>query len=171
MINASLTGPVLFTFVWFAVFGGAGLKMERAAVIDGCLGECQTVADGVPFDAKFCKSTVNRRQTWPGQADFDLQNQARIDLFYTRRPNGCQDIKQLSMIPLDKMWFDVLNQYKNIGPFLIVISLVAMVLSVVTTNDSASMVLNTVGSNGRCACALFVFARAYPAARAHHLRP
>jgi choline-glycine betaine transporter len=159
VINASLTGPVLFTFVWFAVFGGAGLKMERAAVIDGCLGQCQTVADGVPFDAKYCKATSGRRQTWQGQADYDLQDQARVDLFLARRPNGCQDIKQLSMIPLDQMWFDVLSQYDNIGTFLIVISLIAMVLSVVTTNDSASMVLNTVGSNGRCFFLLKFFAQ------------
>ena len=53
-----------------------------------------------------------------------------------------------SMIALDEMWFDVLLQYKNIGPVLVVMSLVAMVLSVVTTNDSGSIVLNTIGSNG-----------------------
>ena len=35
VINASLMGPVLFTFVWFGVFGGAGLRMERKAVFDG----------------------------------------------------------------------------------------------------------------------------------------
>lgn len=54
-ITASLTGPVLFSFIWFSVFGGAGLRMERQAVLDGCLGNCKTVMGGVPFDRSFCK--------------------------------------------------------------------------------------------------------------------
>jgi len=62
------------------------------------------------------------------------------------QPQGCQEIKQLSMLPLDQMWFDVLHQYKSIGPFLIAISLLAMVLSVVTTNDSGSILLNIIGN-------------------------
>jgi hypothetical protein len=37
------------------------------------------------------------------------------------------------------MWFRVLSQYNNIGPVLVIMSLVAMVLSVVTTNDSGSI--------------------------------
>jgi hypothetical protein len=91
----------------------------------------------VPFDAKYCQSpgTVGRR-TWQTEADFDLQDQARMDLFFARRPGGCESITQLSMTPLDAMWFQVLNQYKNIGPVLIIFSLFAMILSVVTTNDS-----------------------------------
>lgn len=46
------------------------------------------------------------------------------------------------------MWFDVIMQYDNIGVFLALLSLINMVLSVVTTNDSASIVLNTIASNG-----------------------
>ena len=30
-INATLTAPIVFTFLWFAIFGGAGLRMEREA--------------------------------------------------------------------------------------------------------------------------------------------
>ena len=32
-IQFTLTIPVLYTFIWIAVFGGAGLKMERNAEI------------------------------------------------------------------------------------------------------------------------------------------
>ena len=34
-INYTLTLPILYTFLWFAVFGGAALKMERDATIAG----------------------------------------------------------------------------------------------------------------------------------------
>jgi choline-glycine betaine transporter len=73
VINASITGPVLWTFLWFGIFGGAGLRYERAAILDGCLGQCQTVVSGSPFDAKYCRSSVSNTKTWQGQADFDLQ--------------------------------------------------------------------------------------------------
>jgi hypothetical protein len=152
VINASITGPVVWTFLWFGVFGGAGLRYERAAILDGCLGHCQTVASGVPFDAKYCRSSssssVSSKRTWQGQADFELQEKARLDLFQARRPRGCESITQLSMAPLDLMWFKVLSQYNNIGTMLVIMSVVAMVLSVVTTNDSGSIVLNMIASNG-----------------------
>ena len=62
VINASLTGPVLYTFLWFATFGGAGHRMERAAILDGCMGQCQRLANGVPFDDRYCNSVVGRRR-------------------------------------------------------------------------------------------------------------
>ena len=34
-ITHTLTVPIVYTFVWFAVFGGAGLRMERNAAIAG----------------------------------------------------------------------------------------------------------------------------------------
>lgn len=81
--------------------------------------------------------------------DSPVKDQARMDLFLSRRPQGCKSIKQLSMLPLDEMWFEVLFQYHDIGPTLVVLSIVAMVLSVVTTNDSGSVVLNILGCNGQ----------------------
>lgn len=34
-VNATLTAPILFSFLWFAIFGGAGLNMEREAALKG----------------------------------------------------------------------------------------------------------------------------------------
>ena len=34
-LNATLTAPVIYIFMWFCIFGGAGLKMERDAVNAG----------------------------------------------------------------------------------------------------------------------------------------
>ena len=41
LISTAMLTPVMYTFVWFAVFGGTGLNMERMAIHDGCLGKCQ----------------------------------------------------------------------------------------------------------------------------------
>ena len=34
-INGTLTAPILYLFLWFTIFGGAGLKMEREAAKNG----------------------------------------------------------------------------------------------------------------------------------------
>ena len=43
-INYTLTLPVFYTFLWFSVFGGAGLKMERDAAIAGI--KCNSTLGG-----------------------------------------------------------------------------------------------------------------------------
>ena len=40
---------------------------------------------------------------------------------------GCSDIVQLSAVPLDQMWFDVVMQYENVGIFLALLSIINMV--------------------------------------------
>ncbi|EKX31187.1 hypothetical protein GUITHDRAFT_91255 [Guillardia theta CCMP2712] len=142
VINASLTGPVLFTMVWFAVFGGAGLRMERLAIRDGCFARCKIVKDNVAFSSDYCSSALYGNSL--------ASSTARVGYFemVPSTIRNCSDIRQLSTRTIDEMWFDVISQYSNIGNFMIVISLIAMVLSVVTTNDSGSIILNYIGSNG-----------------------
>ena len=53
LIHASLTGPVIYVLLWFSVFGGAGLRMEREAIRDGCLGQCFTAYGGLPFNSQY----------------------------------------------------------------------------------------------------------------------
>ena len=88
VINASLTGPVLFTFVWFSIFGGAGLRLERAAVLDGCTGNCQVVANSVPFEAQYCQDRLRARSGMRarGTPGTGLSDQARLALFLAKRP-------------------------------------------------------------------------------------
>lgn len=70
-----------------------------------CLGQCQTVANGVPFEDKYCKSK-SPTSRWRGEnpiglgtqskPDRDLQEKARMDLFLSLRPQGCSEIIQAS---------------------------------------------------------------------------
>ena len=45
VINGALTAPVIYCFVWFAVFGGTGLRIERQAANLGIT--CTEAPDGV----------------------------------------------------------------------------------------------------------------------------
>uniref|UniRef100_A0A7S0EQ09 Uncharacterized protein n=1 Tax=Hanusia phi TaxID=3032 RepID=A0A7S0EQ09_9CRYP len=140
VINASLTGPVLFNMIWFAVFGGAGLRMERLAIRDGCLGQCTRINSNAQFDRGFCDPLQYGATS--------MQLQVQLNRFKDLRPGGCESIIRPSTRKLDQMWFDVLSQYENVGEFMIVLSLFCMILSVISTNDSGSIILNIIGSNG-----------------------
>lgn len=43
-INATLAGPIIYSFLWLSVFGGAGLRMERDAAIKGI--NCSSMLGG-----------------------------------------------------------------------------------------------------------------------------
>lgn len=139
VINASLSGPVLYNFIWFAVFGGSGLNAERRAIVDGCLGNCAVTKAGKPFSRKFCSPRTN----------LSVQGIAsRQAAFLKARPGGCVSITQLSAYDLDEMWFELVTGYENIGDVIGVVSIISMVLFFITTNDSGSIVLDYLGTTG-----------------------
>jgi choline/carnitine/betaine transport len=109
-INATLTAPILFSFLWFTIFGGAGLNMEREAALKGI--NCSDLLGGT-------NST---------------------------KPLG--KLFRLSCRGESQMYFDVLQQYGDIGQFLNVLSLIAIVLYFVTSADSGSLVMDSLAANG-----------------------
>eukprot|EP00960_Hanusia_phi_P074226 768187-Hanusia_phi.AAC.1 len=116
--------------------------MERLAIRDGCYARCKIVKDNIAFSSAYCSSAMYGNSVSTGTS-----RMAYFDMTPTDMKN-CSEIRQLSTRTIDQMWFDVISQYSNIGNFMIVVSLIAMVLSVVTTNDSGSIILNYIGSNG-----------------------
>ena len=104
-INGTLTAPILYSFFWMAVFGGAGIGMERKAAIMGY--SCS----GMPRAA---------------------------DKSYVR----------LSCYSSDEMWFYLMESHGDVGHFLDVVSLAAIILYFVTSSDSGSYIIDTLGSNG-----------------------
>ncbi len=55
---------------------------------------------------------------------------------------------KLSCHQTEQMWFDVVRSYGQIGPFLSIFSLIAIVLYFVTSSDSGSLVIDCLSSNG-----------------------
>ena len=113
--------------------------MERSAIIDGCLGSCSVTRAGRQFFRRFCDATASLSAE---------ALEARQAAFLVRRPDGCGSIVQLSTIDLDEMWFELMGQYENVGPFLVVISIISMILFFITTNDSGSIILDLLGTSG-----------------------
>lgn len=109
-INATLTAPVAFSILWFCVFGGAGLKMERNAAIANIT----------------CSSPLGGKNA--------------TESFY--------GLYRLSCRGKNDMWFDLMDQYGELGKFLSVLSLVGIVLYFVTSSDSGSLVIDCLSANG-----------------------
>ena len=75
-LNATLTAPVIYIFMWFCIFGGAGLKMERDAINAGV--NC-TVSPYVEVEGNKLYQLSCRKNT---QQFFDLLEQYGDNLGY-----------------------------------------------------------------------------------------
>lgn len=109
-INATLTAPIFYTFLWITIFGGAGLRMERNAAL-------ANITCSSPLGGK------NATQSFLG-------------------------LYRLSCRSKNDMWFDVMEQYGDLGQFLSVTSLVGIILYFVTSSDSGSLVIDCLSANG-----------------------
>lgn len=109
-INATMTAPIVYSFMWLTIFGGAGIRMERRA-----------------FHANItCDSILGGKKS-------------------TESLNG---LYRLSCRSKDDMWFDLVEQYGDIGTVLSIISIIGIVLYFVTSSDSGSLVIDCLSANG-----------------------
>ena len=109
-IHGTMTAPIVYAFLWFCIFGSAGLKMERDAALANIT--CESILGG-------------------GTS--------------TKSYNG---LYRLSCRGKNDMWFDVMEQYGDLGRFLQVISLISIILYFVTSSDSGSLVIDCLSANG-----------------------
>ena len=109
-IHGTMTAPILYAFLWFCIFGSAGLKMERDA-------ELANITCSSPKGGRGATSSLN-------------------------------GLYRLSCRGKNDMWFDVMEQYGDLGTFLSVISLISVILYFVTSSDSGSLVIDCLSANG-----------------------
>jgi choline-glycine betaine transporter len=121
-IHGSMTIPILYNFAWFAVFGAAGIKMERTAELAGMT----------------CDDTAVK----------NVCRQIRSDRYTGEPIMSCGNVRRLSCLGKDLMWYTVLDQYQDIGMFLCGISVVAILIYFVCSSDSASLVVDKLAANG-----------------------
>lgn len=175
-INGTMTAPILYTFAWFAVFGGAAIAMEREAALKGYCCEhdflnatmidandatlatsgaaltvnlypdfCTTNGD----DCNVCSTTL---LNWAAAQSMDVQTTydwvtAGIDKNFFARSSNLQ-YARLSCYGDDERWFYVMESHGDFGHFLDVVSIIAIVFYFVTSSDSGSYIIDTLGSNG-----------------------
>ena len=109
-ITYTLTIPCIYSIMWFSVFGGAGLRMERNAQNANIT--CNSLLGGKDSTESF------------------------------------HGLYRLSCRSSTSMWFDLMDQYGGLGPFLSGLSLVGLILYFVTSSDSGSLVIDSLSANG-----------------------
>jgi len=170
-INGTMTAPCLYTFLWFCVFGGTGIGVEREAAEAGycCTqtflnqstittpwsNDSSTLLVAADF-TNYCvasgcnecaENTLNhavaqgmtRMQTYDWLTDGDSNKFARSEN---------KDFVRLSCYSLDEMWFYTMETNADLGKFLDIVSLAAIVLYFITSSDSGSYIIDMLGSNG-----------------------
>lgn len=156
-ILGSCLGPVLFGFIWFSVFGGAGIQMARdaaansvtSATVVAVLDKSQLPEDG-GLQAGMAHTTG-----WVSgecaiqQAVNDCAATKDCEYEYLKHPSL---INNLAGRGTTDMWYDMMLSYGEpdgfMGWLLYVFSMLSLVLYFVTSSDSGSLVIDILAANG-----------------------
>ncbi|CAE8722554.1 unnamed protein product, partial [Polarella glacialis] len=112
--------PFVYSILWFGTFGGAAIRLHRRASFVSDMG-FQLHQD----------------------ADFYLHTSSDF------RPVGVSPACAFSWKDNAGYWFDLMGQYQDMGPFLVVVSIITTVLYFVTSSDSGSLVVELIANNGK----------------------
>merc|ERR1719158_357124 len=120
-INGTMFTPMFYTFLWYNVYGSAGIKMERfAESID--LNGWESPAYVTLGTGKNTSCNVNDKD--------------------------CVFVSRLSERGHSEMWLDTLAQFYGLGYIVMPISFVAVALYFITSSDSGSLIADSLASNG-----------------------
>ncbi len=176
-INGTLTAPVLYSIFWMVIFGGAGIRHEREAsnmglccntdnagwfinpmetleiIKDRSLNNSVVAASGSPW---LCKDGKCSPCATSVMQMYQSSNTTYLGFYQEYKTLGIdfgttladRSVTKLSCHGTEQMWFDVMRGYSDIGTFLAVFSLFAIVLYFVTSSDSGSLVIDCLTSNG-----------------------
>jgi len=164
-----MVAPVVYVSMWFIMFGGSGLRMEREAANTGLcchnlemsvvhqLGH-ETPGALVNTDDRLCGAedcspcssslvlaltTANMTYgAWSDEVN-TLQESSWWGVTTADR-----SLTRLSCRRTEEMWFDMMMSYGDLGPFLSGFSLIALILYFVTSADSGCLVIGCLASNG-----------------------
>jgi Cys-rich protein (TIGR01571 family) len=125
-VAGGFLAPLLLIMIWFGIFGGLAIKMERVA----------EMALGVKPDWKH--GTVDCTGHYSGGTPISAEAKALESIGYYMI--ACRG-------PLSQ-FYDVLQPYTKLAPFLMPISFLALIVWFVTSSDSGSFVDDLMASSG-----------------------
>jgi len=165
-----IIAPVVYISMWFVMFGGSGLRMEREAANTGlcCHNLATSVVHQLALETPLAIVTTNEQlcgaeacspcsislvsaltaanttyASWASEVA-ELQDPSWWGITTPDRT-----LTRLSCRRTEEMWFDMMMSYGDLGPFLSGFSLIALILYFVTSADSGCLVIGCLASNGR----------------------
>jgi choline-glycine betaine transporter len=178
-INGTMTAPVLYSIIWFSIFGGAAILEERqaaspdqnlccaswnttisSAVLTDEYSSLSTETDYTNWDIMCGSTECNDCETyWMGaySTNYSSIHGDTLGDFVTflndRRHrwgmyNYDESHVRLSCLGTTSMWFAMMNTYGDLGTFLCIVSMAAIILYFVTSSDSGSLIIDILAANG-----------------------
>jgi len=134
-----------YALLWFCVFGGAALRMNRRA-------EYLETAGSVVFNdtAHFVAEDIGNRPAISSGRCFQVPesiNHADYELYETN--TLVSPVCAFVYKDAQGYWFDLMNQYHGMGEFLSWVSVITTILYFVTSSDSGSLVVDLIAGNGQ----------------------
>ena len=156
-MSFTLVAPLIYTFMWFTVFGGTGLRGQRRAVEVQRLGDLlntsyQTEGSVDCWDPPDITVYVN---STTGGVIYDepgywtlYDGVPGVELVYR---NGEVWVGPVCVLgeDVDNAWFNVLFMYGEWGTVLSTWSLLCIFVYFVTSADSGSLIVDHIAANGR----------------------
>ena len=131
VVAYTMTVPFAYSLVWFCTLGGSGIRMVRRAAELIAV----NVANGLAANATLLEEPLASH----GSRCYLVPDSAED-------PGISPVCEWTGNYP--RAFFDVLDQFGNIGGILNVLAIVAMSIYFITSSDSASLVIDALASNG-----------------------
>jgi len=151
VVAYTLTVPFFYALVWFCVFGGAALRMNRRAEYLETAGlvvfndTAHFVADDIGFRPA---ASSGRCFQVPESINLgDIDRTAYNELYETN--TLVSPVCAFVYSDAQGYWFDLMNQYHGMGEFLSWVSVITTILYFVTSSDSGSLVVDLIAGNGQ----------------------
>ncbi|KAL3934455.1 MAG: hypothetical protein SGBAC_009834 [Bacillariaceae sp.] len=150
IIFFSYACPLIYTIVWFCVFGGVGLRQVRQAEELQQMG--LAMHDNIDFyqssEDEFCYDVPQV----PEISYTGLDNSTKT---FTNSLMGVTPVCLFNSGDDQTAWFNVLNSFSypndftnGLGPFLSWVSIFSLSIYFITSSDSGSLVVDNLASNG-----------------------
>jgi len=135
--------PMLYSIIWFCVFGGVGIRQARQATELNLLGSTyfnntahfQVDGNSLCYDVP--------------QGTVETMVDGKVKEIFVNKMLGVTPVCEFDSGKSTAAMFNVLNSFVGFGPFLTALSLLAVTVYFITSSDSGSLVVDTISTNGR----------------------
>jgi len=151
VVSYCFVAPMLYSIIWFSVFGGAGLRQARQATELTLLGET-VYNDTTHFEVPGNPLCYRVPQE-------SIMNEFKNVTFFESVMPGVTPVCKFDTKLSTSAWFNVLYSFsfpgsdsdesEGFGPFLSALSIVAVGIYFITSSDSGSLVVDHLSANGR----------------------
>jgi len=143
-ISYTLFVSFLYYLMWFSLFSGSGMRMQRRALELQNLGQVK-YNDSDYFQASDRTHCYNPPLE-PVNFCYDVNDESTCHVYINRQP-GIDHVCTWTGNAAEA-WFDYLRQFPELGYGLSIMSVICMFFFFITTSDSTSLVFDYLTSNG-----------------------